>query len=149
MKFSRRPNLAPIRASQPHMIGSTVSKIAAALALGTATLGLAPTASAQSINDLINRRQSKKNEWRNLTIAGGAAGILGLLTKNKTLTYLGLGGGLYSAYRYEQDRKSQSKLAQQRAALFRRTSFTHNGHKYVRKTKWVKGKKNYYFAKVR
>ncbi len=124
-------------------------KISAALAIGTASLGLAPSANAQSLNDLINRRQGKKNEWRNFGIAGGAAGIFGLLTGNKTVAALGLGGGLYSAYRYEQDRKSQSKLAQQRAALFNRSSFTHNGQRYVRKTKWVNGKKNYYFAKAR
>lgn len=125
------------------------TKIAAAVALGGATLGLAPTANAQSLNDLINRRQGKKNEWRNLAIAGGAAGVIGLLTKNNTLTYLGLGGGLYSAWRYEQDRKSQSKLAQQRAQLFNRSSFTHKGHRYVRRTKIKNGKKYYYFAKVR
>ena len=126
-----------------------LGKFSAALAIGTASLGLAPAANAQSLNDLINRRQGKKNEWRNLGIAGGAAGIFGLLTGNKTVAALGLGGGLYSAYRYEQDRKSQSKLSQQRAALFNRKSFDHNGHHYVRRTKWVKGKKNYYFAKVR
>lgn len=122
--------------------------VAAALALGTASLGLVPAANAQSINDLINHRQGKKNEWRNLGIAGGAAGVLGLLTHNKTLTVLGLGGGLYSAYRYEQDRKSQSKLARQRAELFNRRSFVHNGKRYVRKTRVKNGQKYYYFARA-
>ena len=127
---------------------TNLSPFAAALALGVASFGMAPTASAQSINDLIKHRQGKKNDWRNLGIAGGAAGIFGLLTGNKTIAALGLGGGLYSAYRYEQDRKSQSKLARQRADLFSRRSFTHNGQRYVRRTKWVDGKKNYYFARA-
>lgn len=134
------------------MSKANISRIAAALALGTASLGvtLAPTtANAQSLNDLIKHRQGKKNDWRNLAIGGGALGVLGLLTKNSTLTYLGIGGGLYSAWRYEQDRKSQSKLASQRAQLFSRSSFVHNGHKYVKRTKWKNGKKYYYFAKVR
>lgn len=130
------------------MTGTNFSKIAAALALGTTSLGLASTSNAQSINDLIGRRQGKKNEWRNLAIGGGALGVLGLLTKNSTLTYLGLGGGLYSAYRYEQDRKSQNKLAGQRAALFNRSSFTHNGKRYVRKTVWKGGKKYYQFVRA-
>ncbi len=132
------------------MTGTNFSKIAAALALGTTSIGFAAlpaNASAQSINDLINNRQGKKNQWRNLAIGGGALGVLGLLTKNSTLGYLGLGGGLYAAYRYEQDRKSQSKLSQQRAELFRHTSFTHGGHRYVRRTVWKGGKKYYKFVR--
>ena len=130
------------------MMGTNLSKIAVALALGATSLGVASTANAQSLNDLIKNRQGKKNDWRNLGIAGGAAGVIGLLTHNTTLTALGLGGGLYSAYRYEQDRKGQSKLARQRADLFSRRSFTHNGKRYVRREKWVNGKKNYYFARA-
>ena len=133
------------------MTGTNFSKIAAALALGTTSVGLAAlpsNAEAQSLKDLISHRQGKKNQWRNLAIGGGALGVLGLLTKNSTLTYLGLGGGLYSAYRYEQDRKSQSKLASQRAQLFSRSSFTHNGKRYVRKTVWKNGKKYYKFVRA-
>lgn len=124
-----------------------LSPILAAAALSTAALGLAPAAEAQSLKDLINHRQGTKNTWRNLGIAGGAAGVIGLLTGNKTLAALGLGGGLYSAYRYEQDRKGQSKLAHQRAELFSHSSFVHNGHRYVRKTKIKNGQKYYYFAR--
>lgn len=129
-------------------MGTNLSKIAAAVALGVTSIGLAPTANAQSINDLINRRQGKKNEWRNLAILGGAAGLVGLFTKNKTIAALGLGGGLYSLYRYEQDRKSQSKLAQQRAALFNRKSFTYNGKRYVRKTRVKDGKRYFQFVRA-
>ena len=130
------------------MMETNLSKIAAAIALGATTLGLAPTANAQSIADLLNHKQNQKNQWRNLAIGGGALGVLGLFTHNKTLSYLGLGGGLYSAYRYEQDRKGQSKAERERADLFRRSSFVHDGKKYVRKTKWQGGKKYYYFARA-
>lgn len=94
------------------------------------------------------QRQKKKNEWRNITIASGVAGIAGLLTKNGTLTFLGTAGALYSATRYEADRKSQSKMDRDRAALYGRKSFTQNGQRYVRKIKWKNGKKHYYFAKA-
>jgi hypothetical protein len=129
------------------MNGINLSKIAAAASLGVASLGFAPSASAQSINELINRRQGKKNEWRNLAILGGAAGLVGLFTKNKTIAALGLGGGLYSLYRYEQDRKSQSKLAQQRAQLFGRRSFNYNGKRYVRRTRVKNGQRYYQFVR--
>jgi H+/Cl- antiporter ClcA len=132
------------------MTGTNFSKIAAALALGT-TVGLTAipsTASAQSLSDLLKHKQKQKNDWRNLAIGGGALGVLGLFTHNSTLTYLGLGGGLYSAYRYEQDRKGQSKAQQQRAALFSKRSFNYNGKHYVRKTVWVNGKKHYKFVRA-
>ncbi len=128
-----------------------ISKIVAAFALGTATMAPA-LAPAQDIKRMLTppkSKQGQKNMWRNLAIGGGALGVLGLFKGNSTLTALGLGGGLYSAYRYEQDRKGQSKAERDRAALFSRRSFKHNGHTYVRKTKWVNGKKNYYFAKQR
>lgn len=114
--------------------------LAALLAVPT----LLPTdAMAQS------HRQQTKNEWRNLGIAGGAAGVLGLLSGNKTLAALGIGGGLYSAVRYEQDRKSQSQEEHRRYELFNRTSFDHGGHHYVRMTKMQHGQKYYYFKRVR
>lgn len=91
-------------------------------------------------------RQNQKNTWRNLGYAGGAVGIYGLLTGNKTVAALGLGGGLYSAYRYEQDRKSQNRDSRGRYELFRRSSFDHNGHHYVRQTK-RQGNQNYYYFK--
>ncbi|MCC7229081.1 MAG: hypothetical protein IT203_01720 [Fimbriimonadaceae bacterium] len=120
--------------------------------LGVAVSVAAPSmVQAQSIRDLdklINRRQDKKNEWRNIAIASGAVGILGLLNHDSTLTFVGTAGALYSAYRYEQDRKSQSKLNRTRAAYFSRGSFTRNGKRYVRKTTWKRGKKYYYFARA-
>ncbi|OWY59484.1 hypothetical protein B7486_74330, partial [cyanobacterium TDX16] len=43
-----------------------------------------------------DRRNQTKNEWRNLAIASGAVGLLGLLTKDSTLTFAGGAGALYS-----------------------------------------------------
>lgn len=109
---------------------------------------LAPvTADAQTSTQL-KRRQQKKNEWRNLGYAGAALGIYGALKGDSTLTFVGTTGALYSAYRYEQDRKSQGKMERQRAAIFRRGYYYRNGHKYVKKTTWRNGKKYYYFKRA-
>jgi hypothetical protein len=119
------------------------SGLAAILAI---TMVVAPvTASAQSLSDLsklVDRRQDKKNEWRNIGIASGALGVLGLLKKDNTLFFAGAAGALYSANRYEQDRKSQSKLQRTKAAYFNR-----DGYRYTRQTKWKDGKKYMYFSK--
>lgn len=130
------------------------SRIAAALAMGfalavPAMLPADAMAQSKSHKKQSEHRQQTKNQWRNLGIAGGALGVFGLLTGNKTLAALGLGGGLYSASRYEADRKSQNKDSHRRYELFKRTSFDHNGHHYVRKTKIKNGKKYYYFHKTR
>ncbi len=96
-----------------------------------------------------DNRQSQKNQWRNLGIAGGAAGLYGLLSGNRTIAALGLGGGLYSTYRYEQDRKSQNRDARGRYELFNRNSFDHQGHHYERRTKNQGGQRYYYFQRTR
>lgn len=93
-----------------------------------------------------SRRQKTKNEWRNLAIAAGALGVLGLLKKDNTLTFAGAAGALYSAYRYEQDRKSQSKIDRARAAYFSKPYFVRNGKRYDRKTVVKNGKKYYQFV---
>jgi hypothetical protein len=120
------------------------------LAIGAIALGAAaPSVShAQSLNDLIKRRQDKKNEWRNIAYVAGGLGIIGLLKHDRTLTFVGAAGALYSAYRYEQDRKSQSKLQRTRAAYFSKPYFYRDGHKFVRKTTYKNGKKYYYFARA-
>ena len=63
------------------------------------------------------------------------------------IDFMGLAGALYSAYRYEQDRKSQSKTDRARAAYFHKTYFYRNGHKYVRKTVYKDGQKYYRFVR--
>jgi hypothetical protein len=105
------------------------------------------TASAQTAAE--RNRQEKKNEWRNLAYLGGALGAVGLITKNDTLMWAGIAGGLYSAHRYEQDRKSQSKMQRQRAAFYGKSTVWHNGKKYKRKTIWKNGQKYYTFVRAK
>jgi hypothetical protein len=112
--------------------------IAATLAAVTVVLSGAMPASAQ------DNRQKTKNDWRNLAIAAGGLTAFGLLKHDSTLSLLGGAGALYSLNRYEQDRKSQSKASQARAAIFshqyiyrdgkryRRQVVSRNGHKYYR-----------------
>lgn len=93
------------------------------------------------------RRQQTKNEWRNIAIGSGAVAILGLLSKDSTLTFVGAAGALYSAYRYEQDRKSQSRLDRTRAAYFSRPYFYRDGVRYDRRTVVKNGSKYYQFVR--
>jgi hypothetical protein len=122
------------------------------LALGAlaATSVMPMTASAQDWKNLgkaLQNRQNKKNEWRNIAIGSGALGLIGLLRHDNTLFFGGAAGALYSSWRYEQDRKSQSKMQRTRAAYFSRPYFVRDGHRFVRHTKMVNGKKYYYFAR--
>ena len=103
-------------------------------------------ASAQS--QASRHRQKTKNEWRNAAYAGAGLAALGLLKHDSTLTFVGAAGALYSADRYEHDRKSQSKIDRARAQMFARSSFTRNGHSYRRYTTTKNGKKYYYFKRV-
>lgn len=120
------------------------------LAIGTvAATVAAPVANAQSLNDLLKHRQQKKNEWRNLAIGAGAIGLWGLLKHDNTLMFGGAAGALYSLNRYEQDRKSQSKLQRTRAAYFSQPTFNRDGYRYTRHSTTRKGQKYYYFTKSR
>jgi hypothetical protein len=115
--------------------------------MSTGAMAVMPTyASAQSQAEL-KRRQQKKNEWRNLAYVGGALAILGMTNKNSTLTGIGVVGALYSATRYEQDRKSQSKMQRARASVYGRPSFVYNGKRYVRKTVKKYGQTYYTFVR--
>lgn len=96
-----------------------------------------------------DRRQQTKNEWRNLAIGSGALSVLGLLQKDKTLFFGGAAGALYSAYRYEQDRKSQSKLERGRASFFDRDHFYRDGVRYERRTVTKGGQRYFQFQRGR
>src|SRR5437868_8769233 len=89
-------------------------------------------------------RQHTKNDWRNAAYLGAGLGLLGALNHDSTLTFVGAAGALYSANRYEQDRKSQSKIDRARARIFALHSFTRNGHEYRRYTTYRHGKRYYY-----
>lgn len=75
-------------------------------AAGILAVGALPTvASADHWHDAHHHRiHDSGNGWRDLSILGGVAGIAGVVTHNSTLAAVGLGGALYSGYRYEQDR---------------------------------------------
>ncbi len=96
-----------------------------------------------------SRRQKSKNEWRNIATAAGALAVLGILKGDNRLTFVGGAGALYSLYRYEQDRKSQSKADRLRATYFSKSYFYRDGHRYNRKTVVKNGKKYYQFVKAR
>src|ERR1041385_1812263 len=75
-------------------------------------------------------RQKTKNEWRNIAIGAGALGVLGILNRDPALAFAGTAGALYSANRYEHDRRSQHKIDRARASYFSHDSFYRDGHRY-------------------
>ena len=112
--------------------------------------GIVATPSIASAQSTASRhRQKTKNEWRNLAYLGAGLGVIGALNHDSTLTFIGAAGALYSADRYERDRKSQSRLDRQRAAYFARGYYTRNGHMYRRYTTYRHGHKYYYFKRVK
>jgi hypothetical protein len=125
---------------------SIIAGLLALMMLG-AFLGTPATASAQT--SASRHRQKTKNQWRNAAYAGAGLGVLGLLKHDSTLTFVGAAGALYSADRYEHDRKSQSKMNRARAQMFARRSFVRNGHTYRRYTRTKNGQKYYYFKRVK
>jgi hypothetical protein len=81
----------------------------ATLGILAVTVALPSISEAQSRSQL-QRRQQQKNQWRNIGYGSAAVGIYGAIKKDRNLTLLGAAGALYSAHRYEQDRKSQRRL---------------------------------------
>lgn len=124
-------------------LNAITSKAVAFIAL--ASFAVAPvTVNAQSSK----HRQETKNTWRNLAIGSGVVGLLGLLKGDKFLTIAGAAGALYSADRYEKDRKSQRKEDRARYEMFRRGSYTSNGHRYVKKLVKKNGHTYYQFVRA-
>lgn len=148
--------MTPIRGRRNSMkINMIASKILAGFAISS--MVIAPMVSSASLVEPLNptkqsqeskRRQKTKNDWRNLATGSGVLAILGLLSKDSTLVFAGTAGALYSAYRYEQDRKSQSKMDRARASMFSKSSFTRNGKKYKKRTVMKNGKKYYQFVRA-
>src|SRR4051812_28354465 len=109
------------------------SLCAGLVALTILSGSIAPIAAgAQTSRDReSHHRQQKKNEWRNIGIGSAALGAVGLLKHNTTMTVLGAAGALYSANRYEQDRKSQARTDRERAAFYSQPTRYDHGHRYV------------------
>jgi len=97
----------------------------------------------------IAHRQQTKNTWRNVAIAAGALGVLGMVKHDKTLTVAGAATAVYAAYRYEQDRKSQSKAARDRAAFWSRPHYERGGVRYERRTVYRDGTPCWQFVRAR
>src|SRR5437016_1121197 len=68
--------------------------------------------------DYYHHRQQTRNEWRNIAIGAGALGVLGLLNRDNTLAFAGGAGALYSAWRYDQDRRSENRVDRLRSEYF-------------------------------
>lgn len=100
----------------------------------------------RSQNRASDHRQETKNNWRNIGIGSAVVGLLGIAKGDSTLTFAGAAGALYSANRYEQDRKSQNQSSRARAEMFRRKSYNRNGHHYVRRTVKKNGHSYYQFV---
>src|SRR3979409_1191711 len=104
------------------------ASLLASVVMGGALVTATPASAQNSLSQESAHRQKKKNEWRNIGIGSAGLGLFGLLKHDNTLMFAGAAGALYSANRYEQDRKSQSKTDRARAPYFGRSEFTRDGH---------------------
>jgi hypothetical protein len=82
---------------------------------------------------MADSRQTNKNNWRNLGYLGAAVAGYGLLKHNTTATVLGAAAGGYGAYRYEQDRHSQSQARSNwnRRYYHRRSHRSYRSYRHV------------------
>ena len=104
------------------------------------------SASDQARQDAAHR-QGTKNTWRNLGYLSAAAAIYGLLKHDKTITFAGVAGALYSANRYEHDRRSQNASDRARVALFDQGYLDRDGAHYLRHEVTRNGQHYYFFGR--
>src|SRR5580704_17955772 len=91
----------------------------ASLASCSVLVALPQVSQAQTVTHWVNRqlhvddhyhpkhsRHHQSNNWRSLSYIGGGVAVAGILTGNPALAAIGITGGLYSTYRFEQDRHS-------------------------------------------
>ena len=97
----------------------------------------------------IAKRVKTKSEWQKAAYAGAGIALLGQLNRDKTASYLGAAGALYSTYRMEEDRKSSNKQKQALAAHYKQDHYVSKGVRYDRKTVRKNGKPYYTFVKHR
>ena len=112
------------------------------LALLAVALTVPATAGAQQ-----RRRQQTRSEWQKLSYAGAALGILGQLSKDKTLSYLGTAGGLYSLYRFNEDSKSINRSRRERATFYNQDHYDMNGQHWNRVVVTRHGRQYYKFVR--
>jgi hypothetical protein len=119
-----------------------------AVAAASGVMIAAPSFAEAQTRYEIERRQQKENEWRNIAIASGAIGVLGLLQKDQTLTFAGAAGALYSVHRMEQDRKSRNQMERARARYFDEPYFYRDGQRFERRTVRQNGQTYYQFVRA-
>ncbi len=96
-----------------------------------------------------SRRRQTQSEWQKLGYAGAALGILGQLSRDKTLSYVGTLGGLYSLYRFNEDTKSLDRDRNLRAQFYGQEYIERNGRRYKRRIVHRNGRDYYQFVPVR
>ncbi len=101
-----------------------------------------------SWQDEYDRRQKMKNEWRNIAYLSGAVLAYGLIKGDDTAAIAGGAGALYSLYRYEEDRKSQSQMKKDRAEYYSRPYYYMNGDRYDRRLVTLSGNQYYQFVRL-
>ena len=112
------------------------------------------TAQAQTVTHWVERQtktsdrdkgqHNHNNNWSSLAFVGAGVAVVGLLTHEPILIGLGLAGGLYSTYRYDQDRRSHNAGDRRRYAYFSQRNRTIHGHRYRRVTVMQNG--HHYYA---
>ena len=75
---------------------------------------VAQAQSRRSRQEQAAKQQKNKNDWRNLATIAAGASAFGFIKDDPTLGFVGALGALYSADRYEKERKSQDKTARAR-----------------------------------
>jgi len=75
-----------------------------------------------------------RNDWRSLSYLGGGVAVAGILSGSPELTALGIVGGLYSTYRFEEDRNSRDPDDRYRYEYFSRTTRIIDGRRWHRVT---------------
>jgi len=78
------------------------------------------------------RHHASGNSWQSLSYVGAGVAVVGILTHEPVLVGLGIAGGLYSTYRFEQDRNSHNARDHRRFVYFSQAHRTINGRRYHR-----------------
>jgi hypothetical protein len=91
---------------------------------------------------------SSGSSWQSLAYVGGGVAVAGILTHDPVLTGIGLAGGLYSTYRFEQDRNSSNAADRRRFAYFNQQNRTIHGHQYHRVTVMSNGHHYYGYKRT-
>jgi hypothetical protein len=124
---------------------STIALLAVAM-LAPTTADAQGKGRGRGQNREVKRRQDTKGEWQRIAYAGAALALLGQMNKDKTASYIGAAGSLYALHRYDEDSKSQDRIARSRAQFWNRPYFVKDGVRFNRKLVKKNGKRYYTFV---